>query len=140
MPYVFNANTGKIIFRIPEVEASMKKMLWFFFTCCLLDFTSTKFMLECEWYITTSDQSAVDNVTAPVDLWPYWSFKNVKLQCGSGGPITVEVLTTFMCTRCSIEVLGVRIALRPEKLCDFDGEIVGNCQECNFAHCRFLYR
>ena len=90
VPYVFNANTGKIIFRVPEVEASMKNVV-ILFTCALLDFTSTKFMLECEWFITTSDKSALDDATAPVALWPYWSFRNVKLQCGAGGLTTIEV-------------------------------------------------
>jgi hypothetical protein len=69
IPYVFQSNKGKIIFQVPEVDAS---------------FTSSDFYLDCEWYVTMSDGSPIDDTTAPVDLWPYWSFKNVKLQLGAG--------------------------------------------------------
>lgn len=53
-------------------------------------FTSTKFFLECEWYITTSDGSQIDDTTAPVALFPYWAFKDVKLQLGNAGLTTIE--------------------------------------------------
>ena len=41
--------------------------------------------------MSTSDATPIDGTTAPVALWPYWAFKNVKLQLGSGGLTTIEV-------------------------------------------------
>lgn len=69
LPYVSNRNKGKVIFMIPDVEASL---------------TSSKLMLECEWSVSYSDATTNDPTTAPVNLWPFWAFKNVKLQLGSG--------------------------------------------------------
>ena len=43
-----------------------------------------KFMLEAEWYIVMNDGSPLDDTTAPVNLWPYFSFQNVKLEMGTG--------------------------------------------------------
>jgi hypothetical protein len=47
-------------------------------------------MLECEWYINTGHGSPIGDATAPVDLFPYWAFTNVKLQMGNAGLTTIE--------------------------------------------------
>ena len=102
-----STNKGKIIFQIPSVETIL---------------TSSKLMLECEWYITMSDGSALDSTTAPVDLWTYWSFKNVKLQLGSTGLQTIEVMPMKLaCISTDVFFKGLRTIVWSKKLHNADG-------------------